>query len=80
MEYQAYWKGENTPDLQFGMEGLAFKAAGHHDVESAEYLAWLFQPNGSQNCHYCEWREIEILEEQGSGNGYPSGTIGAETR
>lgn len=79
MEYRSYWKGSNTQDLRFGQEGIAFKASGHHDVESAEYLAWLFQPNGREEAFYCEYNELELIEEDGL-NGYPMGTIGAETR
>ena len=86
MDYRAYWKGETTQDLRFGMEGIVFKASGHHDPESAEYLAWLFQPdetlepiNGVGNAYYCEWKDFDIIEAV-QGNGYPMGTIGAETR
>jgi hypothetical protein len=92
MDYRAYWKGETTQDLRFGMEGLVFKASGHHDPESAEYQAWLFQPddalhlggiigpNDEQVAFYCEWKDFDILEAASEGNGYPAGTIGAETR
>jgi hypothetical protein len=81
VDYRAYWKGETTQDLRFGMEGIVFKASGHHDPESAEYQAWLFQPdnaqhlgviigpNDEQTAFYCEWKDFDILEAASEGNG-----------
>ena len=79
MDYRAYWKGETTQQLSFGQEGVVFKAGGYDDPESAGYLAWLFQPNGDENAYYCEYKDFDIVEEDGI-NGYAAGTIGAETR
>lgn len=62
--YRAYWKGEDTQDLRFGMEGVVFEAGGHHDPESASYLAWLFRPDGDENAYYCEFLDFDMIEEQ----------------
>ena len=79
MEYRAYWRGEDTQQLSFGQEGIAFRASGYHDPESAQFLAWLFRPNGDENAYYCDGGELEFIEEE-PGNGYLPGTIGAATR
>lgn len=64
IEFRAYWKGEDTQQLTFGQEGTAFRAGGYFDPESAEYLAWLFQPDHDQNAYYCDGIDVDLIESK----------------
>jgi hypothetical protein len=37
-----------------GVTGIAFAAGGFSDPESAEFGAYLFQPDGDENAYYCD--------------------------
>lgn len=46
-----------------GSKGIAYAAHGFDDPESAEYGAYLFQPDGDENAYYCDPERDLILED-----------------
>jgi hypothetical protein len=42
-----------------GTTGEAAPATGHNDPESAEFQAWMFQPDGEEIALYCSRDDLE---------------------